>query len=117
MSGLLDALQINPQAMAAQLDPAMLATDLADYLAMRGIPFRQGHKIVGKAVQTAEKNGVTLAELTLAQLQAISPQFGQDVMGLFNMPASLARRKNIGGTAPQALQEQLKRAKQHTESQ
>jgi argininosuccinate lyase len=107
MAGLIRTLRPQPGRMAAQLEPGLLATDLADYLVKRGVPFRQAHELVGQAVQLAEEKGIALTELTLADLRSISDQFGEDVEEVFNFEASLASRAVQGGTAPEALQEQI----------
>ncbi|HUN22915.1 MAG TPA: argininosuccinate lyase [Anaerolineales bacterium] len=110
MTGAIRTLQIRPQAMAAQLEPGLLATDLADYLVRRGMPFRQAHHAVGQAVRLSEERGCGLGELTLADYQAISPVFAEDVFALFQFEHSLSTRAQIGGTAPAALQAQLEKA-------
>ena len=112
MAGLIRTLQPQPERMAAQLEPGLLATDLADYLVKRGVPFRQAHELVGQAVQLAEEKGIALTELTLADLRSISDQFGEDVEEVFNFEASLASRAVQGGTAPEALQEQMTAAEE-----
>ena len=111
MTGVLNTLQVRPARMQAALDPAMLATDLADYLVERGVPFRQAHAIVGQTVRQAITLGVRLDQLPLAELQAIHPAFQADVTAVFNFEASVARRSVAGGTAPKAVQEQLEQAK------
>jgi argininosuccinate lyase len=107
MAGLVSTLRLRPERMAAQLEPGLLATDLADYLVRRGVPFRQAHELVGQAVRLAENKNVPLTSLTLADLQAISDLFAKDVTGVFDITASLAGRVATGGTAPAALLEQL----------
>ena len=98
--------------MAAQLDPSLLATDLADYLVKRGLPFRQAHEVVGMVVKTAEDKNISITDLSLEDFQAIHELFGEDVSAVLKMPASLAHRNNIGGTSPARLTEQLNLAKQ-----
>jgi argininosuccinate lyase len=93
--------------MAAQLQPGLLATDLADYLVHRGLPFRQAHELVGQAVRLAESRNVPLISLTRAELQSISEHFAEDVTSVFDITASLAGRAATGGTAPAALVAQL----------
>jgi len=110
MAGVIRTLTLRPERMAAQLEPNLLATDLADYLVQRGVPFRQAHEWVGEAVQTAEKQGLVLTELTLETLQGITPYFGADVMAVFDFGTSLQQRRATGGTAPKALQKQLDEA-------
>lgn len=111
MSGLIASLTLRPERMAAQLEPNLLATDLADYLVRRGLPFRQAHELVGQAVALAESRQIPLTVLTLTDLQAISPRFEADVMAVFDFVTSLAQRNAVGGTAPEALQKQLDEAK------
>jgi hypothetical protein len=78
-TGVLSTLTPQPDKMAASLVPEMLATDLADYLVRRGVPFRQTHHIAGEAVRVAEEQGKPLDQLTLAELQQLHPAFEQDV--------------------------------------
>jgi argininosuccinate lyase len=110
MAGVISTLQLRPERMAAQLEPALLATDLADYLVKRGVPFREAHGLVGQVVRLAEVKGVEINELETADLQSISPHFGADVMAVFDVTAALAARKVVGGTAPGALEVQLRTA-------
>jgi argininosuccinate lyase len=79
------------------------ATDLADYLVRRGVPFRQGHEIVGKVVRYALERGVTLEQLGLDELRRFSDRFGDDVHGALTVEASLRARAVVGGTAPEAV--------------
>lgn len=113
MAGLLKTLRINPERMAAQLEPNLLATDLADYLVKHGVPFREAHGMVGTAVQLAEKQKIRLTDLTLADLQTISSEFSADVRAIFSFKSALAHRTVPGGTAPESLEKQLKLARQH----
>jgi argininosuccinate lyase len=76
------------------------ATDLADYLVKKGLPFRDAHEAVARAVQAAEKRGCDLADLTLAELQAFSKLIGDDVFTVLTVEGSLAARDHVGGTAP-----------------
>jgi argininosuccinate lyase len=80
-------------------DPLISSTDLADYLAKRGIPFRQAHELVGRLVKYAEERGQSLADLTLDELRRFSPSFGSDAVGL-HAPEVVAARDLPGGTAP-----------------
>ncbi len=111
MAGLIGTLKLRPERMAAQLEAGLLATELADYLVRRGLPFREAHHAVGQAVRLAEDRGVALTDLTAADLQAISPHFGEDASAVLSVPAALAARGVPGGTAPQALTEQLRLAR------
>ena len=110
MAGLFRTLTLRPERMAQQLEPNLLATDLADYLVKRGMPFRQPHHLVGEVVQLAENRGVPLTALTLTDLQAVSDRFGEGATAVFNITTSLSSRSVIGGTSPPALQTQLEAA-------
>lgn len=111
MAGLVRSLRLRPERMAAQLEPGLLATDLADYLVKRGVPFRQAHHLVGEVVQLAEQKGVPLTGLRLADLQSVSELFGEEVTAVFSIKTALANRAVIGGTAPEVLAQQLEAAK------
>lgn len=76
------------------------ATDLADYLVRKGVPFRDAHEIVGKAVRLGVDSGRDLSEISLEELQAISPAIGADVFGVLTLEGSVAARDIFGGTAP-----------------
>ncbi|MBS0661123.1 MAG: argininosuccinate lyase [Verrucomicrobia bacterium] len=86
---------------AAASDPLLLATDLADDLVLRGVPFRQAHEIVGKLVGLAARKSVPLNELPLADFQAASPVLGEEVHSLFDLTRSLAARRGIGAPSPE----------------
>jgi argininosuccinate lyase len=87
------------------------ATDLADYLVQRGLPFRQAHEVVGQAVRLAVERGVGLADLDLEALRALSPLFGPDFRQAVTVEASLAARAGYGGTAPEAVRRALGEAR------
>jgi argininosuccinate lyase len=85
------------------------ATDLADYLVKKGLPFRDAHEVVAHAVKTALGKGVDLAELSLAELQAFHPGIGADVHAALSLQGSLNARTVRGGTAPVQVQAQIER--------
>ncbi len=87
------------------------ATDLADYLARKGVPFRLAHEVVGKAVALAVARGVGLHELPLEELRVLSPFFDADFREAVSVDASLAARQVYGGTAPKAVQQELLEAR------
>ena len=87
------------------------ATDLADYLVKKGLPFRDAHEAVARAVRAAEEKGVDLADLPLAQLQAMSPLVGEDVFAVLSLEGSLAARNHLGGTAPAQVRAAIARAR------
>jgi argininosuccinate lyase len=76
------------------------ATDLADYLVRRGLPFRDAHEAVGKAVAHGIASGRDLADLSLDELRAFSPIIASDVFAVLTLEGSVASRDHIGGTAP-----------------
>jgi argininosuccinate lyase len=96
--GLVNTLTLNPAAMRAALVESMLATDVADYLVGKGIPFRQGHEIAGRVVRLAEAKGVALSGLTLDDFRRFSDAFAPDVLTLFDFDAAVKRRAILGGT-------------------
>lgn len=87
------------------------ATELADYLARKGVPFRQAHELAGKAVRLAESQGITLEELSLAQYQEISPEIQEDVFPCLEPERAVAARTSSGGTAGQNVEAALKEAR------
>ena len=111
MAGVVRSLEPDPARMRAALDPAMLATDLADYLVQRGTPFREAHTLAGRAVRLAEARGVPLADLSAADLQTISPAFDADVTAVFDFDRAVAQRAAPGGTAPGAVAAQMAQAR------
>jgi argininosuccinate lyase len=110
-SGVIRTLNVNTGRMAAALDAATLATDLADYLVRKGIPFRQSHHLVGEAVKRAEALGVSLQALDLVEYQAIHPSFAKDVYACFDPQSSVAARDAQGGTAPLSVRAQIEQAR------
>ena len=90
-------------------DPALLATDLADYLVKKGMPFRQAHHIVGKVVALAEKIGRPLNKLTLAELQSVNKTFGRDALAVFDLKRAMAKRNLTGAPGTKEVAKQLAR--------
>jgi argininosuccinate lyase len=87
------------------------ATDLADYLVKKGLPFREAHEAVARAVRAAEQKGCDLADLTMDELRAFSPLVGEDIYGVLTLEGSLAARDHIGGTAPAQVRAAVARAR------
>ena len=87
------------------------ATDLADYLVRKGLPFRDAHEAVGHAVKAAEARGVDLPQLTLDELKAFCPQVEIDVFSVLTVAGSLASRNHTGGTAPDQVRVAIARAR------
>jgi argininosuccinate lyase len=94
---------------AAALQGYATATDLADYLVKRGLPFRDAHEIVAHAVRDCEQRGCDLADLTLAELRSYHAGIGEDVQQVLTLEGSVAARSHIGGTAPQRVREEAQR--------
>ncbi len=113
LAGALRSLTPRPERMRQGLDAAMLATELADYLVAKEVPFREAHALAGKAVQAASQRGLALDRLPLSVFQELHPAFRENVYAVFDPAASAARRNVTGGTAPQAVQAQLEQARQH----
>jgi argininosuccinate lyase len=104
------SLQIHPEAMRRGIDAGMLATDLADYLVKKGVPFRQAHALAGQAVQRAAEREIPLDQLALEEFRGLSPAFEPDVYAVFDPVESISRRSAEGGTAPQAVRKQIQMA-------
>lgn len=88
-------------------DPALVATELADYLVGAGTSFRNAHEIVGKLLRAAEQEGKSIREMPLARLKEFSPDFGADLGAVLSVEAALSRRATFGGTAPAAVRSAL----------
>ena len=87
------------------------ATDLADYLVRRGVPFRDAHEIVGAAVRLCIDSKRELSELNLTELQALSDRIEKDVFQVLTLEGSVSSRNHFGGTAPQQVTAALERAR------
>jgi argininosuccinate lyase len=112
MAAMLPVTKINRATCAAAAsDPALLATDLADYLVRKGMPFRQAHHVVGSVVALAEKSGKPLDKLSLAELQSLSNQFRRDSLGVFDLKRAMARRNLVGAPGTKEVAKQLARWK------
>jgi len=95
----------------AALSGYSTATDLADYLVRKGVPFRDAHEIVGKAVRHGIENQKDLAELPLAELRLFSPMIEQDVFDVLSVEGSIKSRNHLGGTAPDQVYSAIQRAR------
>jgi argininosuccinate lyase len=113
MAGMLSTMRVNEDRMReGALGGFMAATDLADLLATRGVPFREAHEIVGRIVLDCERAGRTLQDLTPDELKAASAEFGDDALSAVDIDAVVARRDTFGGTAPDRVDEQLTLARE-----
>jgi argininosuccinate lyase len=110
--GMLGGITVNADAMRrAATEGFATATDLADYLVKRGLPFREAHEAVARAVRSAAQQGRDLAELDLDALRQFSPLIAQDVYAVLSLEGSLAARNHIGGTAPAQVRAAAERAR------
>jgi len=112
-AGMMQGLSVNPAAMRrATQEGFATATDLADYLVRKGLPFREAHEVVAQAVRKGVELRKELSELSLPELQAFSPLIGGDVHQALSLEGSLAARDHVGGTAPVQVLAAVARARQ-----
>ncbi|MGH3773342.1 MAG: argininosuccinate lyase [Pseudonocardiaceae bacterium] len=116
MAGMVATLTFRTERLA-ELAPAgfALATDLAEWLVRQGVPFRTAHQAAGACVRLAESRGVGLAELSEMELAAVHPELTLDVRRVLNVAGSIGSRDAYGGTAPDRVAEQLRRARHAVE--
>jgi len=111
-AGVLATLTIVPERMKARLASEMLATDLAEYLVRKGVPFRQTHHISGDAVRMAEERGVELSSLSYEDLKTLHEAFEPDVDLIWNFEQSCEQRDVVGGTSKRAVLEQVEKMRE-----
>ena len=110
LAGTLAGMKFNHDRCAAAVrDPGLLATDLADYLVLRGVAFRDAHHAVGAVVRLAEKNHVELNQLSTEDVQKINPAFGADWTTVFDLKRALAKREGTGMPGPKQSAKQFAR--------
>jgi argininosuccinate lyase len=107
LAGAIQTITPKPERMRAAIDSFMMATDLADYLVGKGIPFRETHAIAGKAVRSAAEKGIGLEQMPLEAYQALCPAFEADVYQVFDPMKSIQKRNAIGGTSPESVKSQI----------
>jgi argininosuccinate lyase len=107
MTGVICTMKPNPEMLMKALCPEMLATDLADYLVRKGVPFRETHHISGACVRLAEEQKVSIDTLTLEQLQEIDSRFEEDVLKVWDYEVSVERKSSIGGTCRKSVMKQI----------
>jgi len=114
LAGTLAGLEVNkPRCAEAVRDPALLATDLADYLVMQGVPFREAHHAIGAVVKLAEENNVRLDQLSTESVQGVHAKFGADWADVFDLKRAMAMRKGTGMPGPVQVKRQLARWKKN----
>jgi argininosuccinate lyase len=112
MTRMIPSIEVHQERMREATQEGFLeATDLADYLAQKGVAFRSAHEVVGRAVLYCLKSGKRLPELSLGEFQSFSPLFKRDVFAVLNPRAIVQRRDTPGGTAPNRVRAALRRAK------
>lgn len=108
MAGMLEELTFRTDRMREACKAGFLnATELADYLVGKGLPFREAHHVTGQAVAAAEREGKGLEDLTLPELQSLEPRIGSDVYAVLDYAAAVRRRETPGGTGPRSVARQL----------
>ena len=111
MEGMIATMKINKDAMRIQAEKGYLAaTDVADYLAKKGMPFRQAHEVVGHLVLLCDKRGCNLDDLSLEDFKAESELFEEDITGALDLESIVAARTTFGGTSREALHDQMQLA-------
>jgi argininosuccinate lyase len=111
LARLIGSLSIHKEKITAAIDDGMLATDLADYLVRKGIPFRAAHTAAGRAVRRSIELGIPLTRMKPEEYRKIDPGFGADLAEVFNVETSIARRGATGGTAPESVKKQIQKAR------
>jgi argininosuccinate lyase len=110
LAEMVSGIVVKPEAMRrAAMRGYATATDLADYLVKKGLPFRDAHEAVAHAVKVALQRGVELSELSLQELQAVEPRIGEDAFGVLTLEGSMNARQVAGGTAPAQVRAQVAR--------
>ena len=113
MADIVAAMRPNAAAMRAAAEAGYsTATDFADYLVRKGVPFRDAHAVVGSAVARAAERGLALSELGLSELRELSPRIGEDVYAVLSVEGSVAARDHFGGTAPATVRRAVEAARQ-----
>jgi argininosuccinate lyase len=111
LAGVIETLEVRKGRMEAALRDELLATDLADYLVRKGVPFRESHHQIGRVVRAASERDCGLRSLPLEVYREISPKFDEDIYELLNFEASVSARDVVGGTARSSVERQLDRAR------
>ncbi len=114
--GAVSSAELRPERMEEAVDAPLFATDVADYLVRKGVPFRVTHEVVGRLVRAAERRGVTLSELELADFRAEHAAFADDVVDVFDWRASTDARDAPGGTSRRSVLAQLDEARRRLDS-
>ncbi|HEX5839763.1 MAG TPA: argininosuccinate lyase, partial [Anaerolineales bacterium] len=111
IAGALRTITVRPDRMRSAIDSTLYATDLADYLVGKGVPFREAHEVAGRAVRAAGEGRISMEQMPLEAYQSLSPVFEADVFDVFNPRTSIDKRNAIGGTGLQPVKNQIQLAK------
>jgi argininosuccinate lyase len=118
MAGMIETMQVDATRLKAQSTEGFtLATEVADWLARNGVPFSEAHEITGALVRYCEEKGLELSDLTPADLGAVDPRLGEEMLGHLTPEAAVAARAGYGGTAPARVAEQIGRLKENVSRQ
>lgn len=110
---IIDTIQLNKEKMRESADKGYTtATDLADYLALKGLPFREAHKITGNIVLYATESNKTLDQINIEEFKTFSPLINDDIYNFINIENSIKNKKSYGGTSPDSVKLQIKEAKE-----
>jgi argininosuccinate lyase len=104
-------IEFDESAIQGRMESGLLATDIADYLVRKGVPFRESHEVIGTLVRLSEEEGKGLPDLPLSVYRGVHPEFEEDVYDLFSFSASVETRAVRGGTSAEAVRFQLKVAR------
>ncbi len=115
MAGALRTITVKSERMRSAIDSTMMATDLADYLVKKGVPFREAHSMSGKVVRAAGEMNVRMEEMLLEAYQAIGP-FEADVYQVFDPLVSIQKRNTVGGTGLQSVQKQIAKCRKNLQT-
>ncbi|KAG9292738.1 hypothetical protein G9A89_008326 [Geosiphon pyriformis] len=108
-AGVISTLKIHPEKMRASLSFDMLATDLAEYLVRKGIPFRETHHIAGGAVRLGEERNIPMNNLSLTDFKELHPAFEEDVASIWDFERSIENRSSLGGTSRATVLDQVQK--------
>ena len=110
MTGMLGQISVNEEVCAAAAaDPALLATDLVDYLVRKGVPFRSAHHAIGRLVSVSERLGKPLNELPIEEFQRVDSKFEPDALKLFDLRSAMGLRRITGAPGTAEVKQQLAR--------
>jgi argininosuccinate lyase len=115
MAGALRTITVKTERLRCAIDSTMMATDLADYLVEKGVPFRESHAMAGKVVHVADDGKIRMEEMPLEAYQAIGP-FEEDVYQVFDPVKSVEKRNAIGGTSLQSVKNQITKCRKNLET-